>query len=135
MNSFLTEYRVSYSDTDQMGFMHHSNYLRCYETARWEMFRKMDMPYRLVEEEGVILPVVSASLKYIRPAFYDQQLAITTSIKSFRGARIVFENRTVNEAGEIINEAQITVACVNRVTGKACMPPEKIRNAINSMLT
>ena len=38
MEAFEIHYRVSYSDTDQMGFMHHFNYLKCYETARWELF-------------------------------------------------------------------------------------------------
>lgn len=58
-----TVFRVSYSDTDQMGFMHHSNYLKYYETARWELFRSIGIPYNEIEEEGVILPVITASVR------------------------------------------------------------------------
>jgi acyl-CoA thioester hydrolase len=65
MNPFQTKYRVSYSDTDQMGFMHHSNYLKYYETARWELFRSIGIAYPAIENEGIILPVINASLKFI----------------------------------------------------------------------
>jgi acyl-CoA thioester hydrolase len=130
MNSFHTTYRVSYSDTDQMGFMHHSNYLKCYETARWDLFRSIGMPYTKIEEEGIILPVINASVKFIKPAFYDQEITINALIKSFKGARIVFEYQALNETGEIINEAQITVACVKKSTGKACFPSKGISETL-----
>ncbi len=121
-----TFFRVSYSDTDQMGFMHHSNYFKYYETARWELFRSIGIPYNEIEEEDVILPVINASVKFNKPAFYDQKIWIITKIKSNKGARIIFDNHIINEAGEIINEAQITVACVRKSTGKACIPPKRI---------
>ena len=130
MNSFHTTYRVSYSDTDQMGFMHHSNYLKCYETARWDLFRSIGMPYTKIEEEGIILPVINASVKFIKPAFYDQEITINALIKSFKGARIVFEYQALNETGEFINEAQITVACVKKSTGKACFPSKGISETL-----
>jgi len=126
-------FRVSYSDTDQMGFMHHSNYFRYYETARWELFRSIGIPYNEIEKEDVILPVTDASVKFIKPALYDQEIKIITMIKSFKGARIIFDNQAVNEAGEIINEAQITVACVRKSTGKACSPPKRISDTLKEL--
>jgi acyl-CoA thioester hydrolase len=134
MKSFQTTYRVSYSDTDQMGFMHHSNYLKCYETARWELFRSTGMPYSKIEDEGIILPVINASVKFIKPAFYDQEITIRTLIKSFKGARIVFEYQVLNETGEIINEAQIIVACVKKRTGKACFPSKEIADTLKKLI-
>jgi acyl-CoA thioester hydrolase len=117
-----------------MGFMHHSNYFRHYETARWELFRSIGIPYHEIEEEDVILPVINASAKFIKPAFYDQEIKIVTMIKSFKGARIIFDNQAVNETGEIINEAQITVAFVRRSTGKACFPPGRISDALKELI-
>lgn len=73
-----TYFRVSYSDTDQMGFMHHSNYFRYYETARWELFRSIGIPYPEIEEEDIILPVINASVKFLKPAFYDQKIRVDT---------------------------------------------------------
>ena len=134
MNTFQTTCRVSYSDTDQMGFMHHSNYLKYYETARWELFRSIGIAYPEIENEGIILPVINASLKFIKPAFYDQKIMINTRIKSFKGARIVFEYQAINETGEIINEAQITVACVKKSTGKACFPSKRISDTLKEVL-
>jgi acyl-CoA thioester hydrolase len=134
MNSFETVHRVSYSDTDQMGFMHHSNYLKYYETARWELFRSIGVPYHEIEEEDVILPVINASVKFIKPAFYDQEITVSTMIKSFKGARITFNYQAKNETGEIINEAQITVACVRKSTGKACFPPKRISNTLKEII-
>lgn len=134
MNPFQTVYRVSYSDTDQMGFMHHSNYLKYYETARWELFRSVGIPYPVIEKEGIILPVINASVKFIKPAFYDQEIKIITIIKSFKGARIVFDYQAINETGEIINEAQINVACVRKNTGKACFPPKRISDILIGLI-
>ncbi len=105
-----TIFRVSYSDTDRMGYMHHSNYFK--------------------EAEGIILPVTESAVKYIYPALYDQEIRIATRIKSFKGARIEFEYRSINEAGAFINEASITVACVNKHTGKACLPSKKMVNTL-----
>jgi acyl-CoA thioester hydrolase len=133
MNTFKTVYRVSYSDTDQMGFMHHSNYLKCYETTRWEFFRSIGIAYTEIENEGIILPVVNASVKFIRPAFYDQEITISAHIRSFKGARIVFEYQALNETGELINEAQITVACVKKNTGKACFPSKRISDTLKEI--
>jgi acyl-CoA thioester hydrolase len=129
-----TIFRVSYSDTDRMGFMHHSNYFKYFETARWELFRNIGIPYTEIEEEGIILPVTESAVKYIYPALYDQEIKIATRIKSFRGARIEFEYRSINEAGAFINEASITVACVNKSTGKACLPSKKMVNTLKAFI-
>jgi len=128
-----TYFRVSYSDTDQMGFMHHSNYLKYYETARWELLRSIGIPYHEIEEYGIILPVTNVSLKFNKPAVYDHNIQIITRIKSFKGARIIFDYRTLNETGETINEAQITVAFVKKSTGKACLPSHKIKDALDKI--
>jgi len=129
-----TNFRVSYSDTDQMGFMHHSNYLKYYETARWELFRKLGIPYSGLEKEDIILPVVNVSLNFLKPALFDQRIEITTKLRSFKGARIVFDYQMINENQEILNEAQITVGCVKKSTGKACFPTVSMSNALNELL-
>jgi acyl-CoA thioester hydrolase len=126
IREFQTSFRVSYSDTDQMGYMHHSNYLKYYETARWELFRNTGIPYLDIETEGLLLPVVDATIKFIKPALYDQQINITTVMETIRGARIIFRYKAENESGEVINEARIAVAFVRKSTGKACLPPKTI---------
>jgi acyl-CoA thioester hydrolase len=60
-----------------MGFMHHSNYLKYLETARWKLFRHIGIQYSEIEKEGTILPVISVSIKYNHPAHYDQKILVT----------------------------------------------------------
>jgi acyl-CoA thioester hydrolase len=127
-------FRVSYSDTDQMGFMHHSNYLKYYETARWELFRSIGMPYYKIEGEGIIFPVTDISVKYIKPAYYDQEITVDTAIKSLTGARMIFNFLATNENGETINEAQITVASVRKSNKKACPMPKSIFNRLKELM-
>jgi len=134
MKPFPTVYRVSYSDTDQMGYMHHSNYFKYFETSRWELFRSIGIPYNEIEKEDIILPVINVSVKYIKPAFYDQEIRIITRLKSFKGARIIFDYHVINDTGEIINEAQVTVACVRKRSGKACLPPKIIADTLGKYL-
>ncbi len=133
MTAIITYFRVSYSDTDQMGFMHHSNYLRYYETARWELFRSLGLSYAGIEDEGIILPVTSASLKFIKPALYDQLIQVSVALGSLRGPLMVFNYQALNEKQEIINEAKITVAFVKKSTGKACHPTEKVLDVIKNL--
>lgn len=131
MKPFQTIYRISYSDTDQMGYMHHSNYLKYYENSRWELLRNMGIPYSEIEDKGFILPVVDMAVKFIKPAFYDKEIFIETSISNLQGARIIFDYLSRNEKGDILNQARITVACVRKNTGRACIPPKMIRDVID----
>lgn len=132
--SFRTSFRVSYSDTDQMGFMHHSNYLKYYENARWELFRIIGFPYSGLESDGLIFPVVSASVRYLRPALYDQEISVITSISVFKGASIIFENSAYNKSGEKINNATITVACVRKCSGKPCPLPQFLLQKLSALI-
>ena len=71
---FNIEIRPGYSETDQMGFVHHSNYVKYFETARWELFRTLGIPYKLVEGAGFLLPVIKMEMEFLKPAFYDELL-------------------------------------------------------------
>ena len=59
--------RVRYYETDCMGIVHHSNYVRYYETARTEMLREFGTTYQEMEREGVMLPVTSSRTTSLRP--------------------------------------------------------------------
>ena len=61
--------RVRYYETDCMGIVHHSNYVRYYETARTEMLREFGTTYQEMEREGVMLPVLDVQSHYITPAY------------------------------------------------------------------
>lgn len=131
MQGFTSKIRVSYSDTDQMGFVHHSNYLKYYEAARWNLFRHWGIPYKEIEDAGVLLPVVGVRMQYMKPAFYDEELTIETKVISMKGAKLVLSYKAFNEAKELINAATVTLAFVNSRTRKPCKPLAYVVERLN----
>jgi acyl-CoA thioester hydrolase len=134
MQKYISKVKVTYSDTDQMGYVHHNNYVKYYETARWEMLEDIGIPYKEVEKKGYMLPVTRMNLKYVKPAYYDDELVIETEIKSLTGSKICFRYKLYNESGELVNKAEVTLAFIRKESRLPCLPPgfilEKIRPAI-----
>ncbi len=130
MVEYICNVRVPYSDTDVMGYLHHSNYARYYETARWEMFRDLGIPYKEIEDAGCLLPVISMDFKFVRPAVYDDLLTVKTNLKKLENPRITFVYKMYNEKREIVNKAEVNLAFVDKKTRKICDVPEFIREAI-----
>lgn len=77
--------KVKYYETDMMGVVHHSNYIRWLEEARVEFMRAADLSYRRMEEEGIQIPVVAVGCKYKIPATFDDDITIRTSLKKYNG--------------------------------------------------
>ncbi|MBV6714088.1 acyl-CoA thioesterase [Paenibacillus chitinolyticus] len=93
--------RVRYQETDQMGVVYHANYLTWLEIARTEYIRDRGFPYKRMEELGLLLPVVGAELKYVRPARYDDELTILTRVTSYTTVKLEFEYE-VRRAEELL---------------------------------
>jgi len=123
-------FRVAYPDTDQMGIVHHSNYVKYYETARWELFRSIGISYHSVEEAGYMLPVITMKFKFLKTAEYDTQLTVKTTLKAIKGVRIWFTYKLFNEKNELINEAETELAFVEKNTWKPCIAPEFVKKTI-----
>lgn len=123
-------FRVTYPETDQMGAVHHSNYAKYFEVARWELFRHIGIPYHSVEEAGFILPVTQMNFKFMKPARYDEKLTVMTKLKAIKGVRIWFAYKLYNERGELINEAETELAFVGLNTWKPCAPPDFVLKSI-----
>lgn len=124
-------FRVAYPDTDQMGTIHHSNYAKYYETARWELFRSIGISYHSVEEAGYMLPVISMKFKFLKTAKYDALLRVKTTLKAIKGVRIWFTYKLYNEQNELINEAETELAFVCSDNWKPCAAPAFVLNAID----
>ena len=75
-----TSIRVRYQETDQMGVVYHGNYFTWFDIGRTEFFRNMGMVYTRLEEEGILLPVIEAQCRYIKPAKYDDEIIINTKL-------------------------------------------------------
>ena len=121
--------RVRYAETDKMGYVYYGNYATYFEVARVELLRKLGFTYKNLEEEGIILPVLDFSIKYFKPAFYDDLLTIKTIVKEKPGTRIHFEYETYNENGILLNKAETTLVFINRSNNKPMLMPEKMQSA------
>ncbi|WP_028548087.1 acyl-CoA thioesterase [Paenibacillus sp. UNC451MF] len=82
--------RVRYQETDQMGVVYHANYLNWFEIGRTELIRALGMPYHKIEEQGLLLPVIDAELKFRLPAKYDDLITIRTRIEEYTHLRMQF---------------------------------------------
>jgi acyl-CoA thioester hydrolase len=126
-----TKIRVRYAETDQMGFVYYGNYAMYYEVGRVEALRKLGFSYKEMEDQGILLPVVDLSIQYKKPAFYDDEITVITSIKEMPGIKITFHYECLNEKKELLNSGRVTLVFVNKLTNKPCQPPEWFSKAIH----
>lgn len=82
--------RVHYKETDQMGVVHHGNYISWFEIGRTEWMRANGIAYSRMESQGLMLPVLDLGVKYRKSAYYDDCIAIYTKIASLSAARLEF---------------------------------------------
>ena len=116
--------RVRYGETDQMKYAYFGVYAQYFEVGRVELLRSLGITYKELEKLGFALPVVNYNINYKKPAFYDDELTIETTIKEPPSIKIIFNYRTLNEKGEVLNTAETTLVFVNKKTGIPCFSPE-----------
>ena len=101
-DTFTTEFRVRYSETDQMGIVYHANYLPWFEVGRTEWLRTYGYTYRGLEEDGLLMPVTEASCKYHQSARYDDLVRVTTWIEFYNKVRMRFGYEVKREDGTLL---------------------------------
>jgi acyl-CoA thioester hydrolase len=82
---FKYKRRAFYHETDKMGIIHHSNYVKWMEEARVDFLKEIGMGYREIEEAGIASPVVSISLEYKKQVRFDDEILIEVSIEKYNG--------------------------------------------------
>lgn len=121
--SFDLVFRVRYAETDQMGFVHHSNYFVYFEMGRTEMLRSSGLDYRSVEKKGYYLVVSKISCKFHAPARYDDELLLRTRLKRVTYVRIEHSYQ-IFRGQELLAEGESTLACVDGEGKLQRLPPE-----------
>lgn len=127
-----TKLRVRYGETDQMGYCYYGNYAQFFEVGRVELLRNLGLSYKKLEEQGIMLPVLDYTVKYIRPALYDDLLTITTKIVEVKGARVYFEYEIHNEEEVLISVASTTLVFIDKKTMKPTQPTESFIASLKS---
>jgi acyl-CoA thioester hydrolase len=126
MYSFETSIRVRYGETDQMGYVYYGNYPLYYEVGRTEMLRSAGLSYRDMEEQGILLPVRSLSIKYIEPARYDDLLCLRVILKELPTAKIHFYYEVYNEQNKLLNTGETTLVFVDAQTRRPRRAPASL---------
>ena len=93
------KHKVQYYETDMMGVTHHANYIRWMEEARIDLMDRMGFPYKKMEAEGVLSPVKSLQVNYLKPCTFGDEVEITAKVKDFNGVviTIAYEMRLDGE--------------------------------------
>jgi acyl-CoA thioester hydrolase len=130
-------HRILYGDTDQMGVVYYANYLRFFEGARNEWIRALGLAYTEIEARGVMLPVLEAGVRYLRPARYDDVIAIHLNVSHTR-VKIRFDYVVKRQGsgapgtGEALCLGHTVHACVTR-EGRPTRAPDWLLQALEPL--
>lgn len=97
------EREVQYYETDQMQIVHHSNYIRWFEEARLGALKALGMPYDLLEQRGILLPVLSASAVYRMAFRYGDTFSVHTKIVKCNGLKMEIVYEVYNKRDGILS--------------------------------
>ena len=111
-------HKVQYYETDAMGIVHHSNYLRFMEEGRNDFTDQSGTMYSLVEEEGFFCLVTKADCKYHSPAHYGETLKIITTLESYNGVKLIYSYRLEDADTGVLRVSGRTEHCFIDKTGK-----------------
>ena len=136
MRAVTTELRVRYSETDQMGVVHHASYLVYLEEGRTALMRDLGFPYDDVERRGLGMAVRRVEVRYRTAARYGDTLLVRTGVERFRGASILYAYEIVRASDqEVVATGSAEVACLALKEGFRPTPlPDDIRTALERHL-
>ena len=119
-----TLHRVKFYDTDTMGVVHHSNYIRWFETGRVEFLRTLGIDLNEMMSDGILFPIIEVGAKFHAPARFDDELEIETTAEALTKAKMKF-NYVIRRRGEDKILAEGTSTNVFTNDGKICRLPDK----------
>ncbi len=130
MKSHISFVKVRYAETDQMGVVHHGNYAQYFEIARIDWLQQFGVSYKSLEKSGIMLPVYEMGIKFLKPAYFDDNLEIVTHLKAIPNVKIEFEYEVFNRAKDLLTKASTTLVFMNAETRKPIACPEFILNKL-----
>ena len=128
------EIRVIYADTDAMGIVYHTNYIKWFEIGRTELLRSIGIVYAEVESQGYNMPLTEAYCHYLLPAKYDQIIILETEMEYLKRASMKFNYTLWDECKEkVLVEGYTVHACTNNL-GKIVRFPSFIVKKIEGQI-
>ena len=106
-----------------MNYVYYGRYAEYLEVARTELIRSLGLSYREIEEKGFFMPVSEFTIRYRKPALYDEILTIKSFIREIPGSRMPIESKVYNEKGELVAEGTVTLAFVDQQRNRPVIAP------------
>lgn len=121
----ITEWRVNYSETDQMGVVYHARYLVWLDRARTEHLRRTGVSYADLERRGLRLAVGEARIRYRQPARYDDLVRIRCWVRELASRRLTFGYAVDHvESGRLLATAETSLMVLDAEFRWTRLPPE-----------
>ncbi|MDP3913750.1 MAG: thioesterase family protein [Bacteroidota bacterium] len=124
--------RPRYGEVDQMGYVYHANYVSYCHQARTELMRNLGIHDQVLEENQIMIPVISINLRYLKAARYDELLTIRTTLREMPKTRCQFEFEIRNEANEKICTAVSEIVFVDSISRKPMRVPEIVKKVLST---
>jgi len=119
----VLEFRVRYAETDQMGVVHHANYLIWCEMGRTDLLRRLGASYAELERQGVFLAVSAARLRLRRAARYDDLLRVRTLLRRLRSRSVTFSYVVEHTDGRgTLAEVETDLICLDSARSACKLP-------------
>ncbi len=134
-NPFEYVVRVRYADTDQMGVVYHARYLEWFESARTEMLRHADLPYKNLEDQGLFLPVIEVHCRYRLPVRYDEVVNVRTRMEEINRLKIKLKYNLFIEGNPVLRAEGWTLHCFTDKTGKPVRAPQELIDTLKARLS
>lgn len=131
MISHSTSFRIRYGETDQMGVVYHGNYAQFLEIGRIDWLRSLDISYKNMEENNIMLPVITLQCKFIKSAEFDDEITVKTTLKKIPTVKIEFDYEITNQKGELLTTGNTVLAFINMTTKKPMRCPDYILKKLN----
>lgn len=127
--------RSRYAETDKMGYVYYGRYLEYFEVARTEMIRSLGMPYSELEDEGIMLPVVHASIDYKAPIYYDQSMEVRVHLYRLPAVKLeTWYEITTGERERPHAVGKVTLCFMHEDTRKPCRAPDRFLDGLKSSI-
>ncbi len=111
--------KVQYYETDKMGITHHSNYIKWMEEARTAFLDSIGLPFKAIEEKGIVSPVTAVNVEYKKTSTYDDEINVEVSISKFNGVKLDVRYIMANATnGQTVAEAYSSHCFIKN--GKIC---------------
>ena len=115
---------VRYYETDQMGIVHHSNYIRYFECGRIAMLDEVGLPMHKIEEMGLMMPIISVECRYKYPAKLGDRLKIVTRFDELPRARFTVFSEVYNQDGQLLVEGSVSMGFIDSATRRPIRCPQ-----------